>query len=52
MELRLIGSKKALKLASTLLYGALGSQFAMRSIYKGEKGDFVARAQLTLERDR
>ena len=48
IEVRLIGSKKDLKLASTLLYSALGSQFAMRNIFKGQKGDYVARAELVL----
>ena len=50
IEVRLIGSKKDLKLASTLLYSELGSKFAMKNIYKGQKGDFVARAELVLER--
>ena len=49
VELRLIGSKQDLKAASSLLYGKLGGQFAMKNIYKGEKGDFVAKAQLKLE---
>ena len=51
VELRLIGSKQDLKAASSLLYKMLGGQFAMKNIYKGEKGDFVAKAQLRLEKE-
>ena len=50
VELRLIGSKQDLKAASSLLYGGLGGHFAMKNIYKGEKGDLVAKAQLMLEK--
>ena len=37
VELRLIGSKKDLKAASSLLYKMLGGQFTMKNIYKGKR---------------
>ena len=49
VELRLIGSKQDLKTAAGLLYEAMNGRFAMKNVYKGEKGDFVAKATLQLE---
>lgn len=46
VELRLIGSKQDLKAAASLLYEALNGRFAMKNVYRGEKGDFVAKATL------
>ena len=49
VELRLIGSKQDLKAAASLLYESLNGRFAMKNVYKGEKGDFVAKATLQVE---
>ena len=49
VELRLIGSKQDLKAAASLLYEAMDGRFAMKNVYRGEKGDFVAKATLQLE---
>ena len=49
VELRLIGSKKDLKAAASLLYEALNGRFAMKNVYRGEKGDFVAKATLVVK---
>ncbi|CAN5779387.1 hypothetical protein BH24DEI2_BH24DEI2_07210 [soil metagenome] len=49
VELRLIGSKQDLKTAAGLLYEAMEGRFAMKNVYRGEKGDFVAKATLQLD---
>ena len=49
VELRLIGSKQDLKAAASLLYEALNGRFAMKNVYRGEKGDFVAKATLVVK---
>ncbi len=49
VELRLIGSKQDLKAAASLLYEALNGRFAMKNVYRGEKGDFVAKATLQVK---